>query len=133
MKDKHILLAIFMVATTTTRLLATSILLQQPEVVVKRSPLIIEVVVKEITFNSIPSVSIGEAWITLRVIKRIVGDCPSEILIRRGHVTPNLVFLETEWDPSYTIGEHFMICLLPTSTGYSTMGLYNGKFSIEEG
>jgi hypothetical protein len=133
MKILHILIAIFVTTMTALPLLGTSILIQQPEVVVKQAPLIVEVVIKDIKFKPISSLSTGEAWITLTVIEKIVGECPSEILIRRGDVTPDLQFLETEWDPPYSLGEHFIICLFPTAHGYSTMGLYNGKFVIQEG
>ena len=117
---------------STSFLMATTILIQKPETVFKQAPLIVEVLVKDIEFKSISNLSTGEAWITLAVIDRIAGDCPSEILIRRGHVTPALQFLETEWDPPYAIGEHFIICLFPTSNGYSTMGLYNGKYVVNQ-
>jgi tetratricopeptide (TPR) repeat protein len=133
MKSSCVLITLLMVAATISSVMATSILVQKPEDVVKQSPLIVQVTVKRIDFRAISNLSTGEAWITLTVIDRIVGDCPSEILIRRGHVTPDLRFLEREWDPSYTVSEHFMICLLPTLNGYSTMGLYNGKFAIDAG
>jgi len=121
--------------TTMTALtvLGTSIFIQQPEVVVKQAPLIVDVLVKDIKFEPISGLRTGEAWITLTVHEKIVGDCPSEILIRRDDVTPDLRFLETEWYPPYLVSERFIICLLPTADGYSTMGLYNGKFVIEEG
>ena len=116
----------------TSSLMATSILIQKPEVVFKQAPLIVEVTVKDIKFRPISNLSAGEALITLSVVDRIVGHCPSEILIHRENFTSSLEFLETEWYPTYSIGEHFIICLFPTSLGYSTMGLYNGKYNIEQ-
>lgn len=133
MKKLNVLIMNLFIGVITFPLLATSILLQQPEVVVKESPLIIEVIVKDIEFKPIFNLPTGEAWITLTVLDEIVGKCSAEVIIRRGNVNPNLQFLETDWNPSYSIGEHFIICLFPTSSGYSTMGFYNGKFVTENG
>ena len=130
MKRFCLMIAVLIAGITASAVMATSILIQKPEDVVKQSPLIVEVMVKGITFKPVSNLSTGEAFIKLTVMDRIVGDCPSQILIRRGHVTPALQFLQTEWDPSYIVGEHFIICLFPASKGYSTMGLYNGKFEI---
>ncbi len=133
MKISRVLIVVFVITMAACPVIGTSILLQQPEVVVKQAPLIVDVIVKEIKFEPIPNLSTGEAWMTLSVVDKIVGDCPSEIVVRRGNVTPDLQFLETEWDPPYSVGEHFVICLFPTPAGYSTMGLYNGKFTVENG
>ncbi len=133
MKTLCVFIFALFTAMTALPVLGTSILIQQPEVVVKEAPLIVEVVVKDITFKAISNISTGEAWITLSVVDKIAGDCPAEIVIRRGHVNSDLRFFETEWDPPYTVDEHFIICLFPTADGYSTMGLYNGKFTAEGG
>ena len=133
MKAVKVLLLISLSLLYSIILNATTILIQKPETVVRISPLIVEAVVKNIRFNPISNLSTGEAIITLSIVTRITGSSQDEIIIRRESVTPNLNFLETEWLPAYTIGERFIICLWPTKNGYSTMGLYNGKFQIEQG
>ena len=130
MKVFIILSVIVIAVMAASPVKGNTILIQQPEVVVRESPLIVEAIVENIKFNSISNFTVGEAWITLKVIDRIVGESPSEILIRRFNVTPDFKFIDTEWDPSFENGEHFIICLLPTKEGYSRMGLYNGKFNI---
>ena len=131
MRNPFILFTIIWAMISTV--MADSILIQEPENVVRNSPLIVNATIKRIVFKPISNLSWGEAWITLVVGDKIVGDCPPEIVIRRGHVTPDLQFLKTDWNPPFRVGEHFIICLLPTSNGYSTMGLYNGKFVVELG
>lgn len=112
---------------------STTILMQKPETVVRESPLIVEAIVKDIKFNKISNLNWGEAIITLSVVNHIIGSCTKEIIIRRWFVTPNLEFLEAEWLPTYSLSEEFIICLWPTKSGYQTMGLYNGKFKIQNG
>ena len=111
---KIILSAIVIVVMAALPVRGNTILIQQPEVVVKKAPLIVEAIVENIKFNSISNLTVGEAWITLKVVDRIVGDSPSKILIYRFNVTPDLKFVDEEWDPSFSNGEHFIICLLPT-------------------
>jgi hypothetical protein len=96
MKVLHILIAILITTMTALPVMGTTILIQQPEVVVKKAPLIVDVIVKDVKFKAVSNLSVGEAWITLKVLDRIVGNCPSEILIRRDDVTPDLKFLDTE-------------------------------------
>jgi len=96
MKRIYVLISVVLLAGMTSRLTGTSILIQEPEIVVKQAPLIIELVVKDIRFQPISNLSTGEAWITLSVVRKPVGNCPSEITIRRDAVTPQLHFLETE-------------------------------------
>jgi hypothetical protein len=131
MKFFLIFIISIIVIIATAPVMGTTIIIQEPEVIVKNAPLIVEVVVKEIKFNSISHLSVGKALITLKVVDRIVGNCPSEILIGRFNVTPELKFLDTEWDPSFSIGEHFIICLLPAEDVYTRLGHYNSKFNIE--
>ena len=100
MKILQFFFVVFIVTFSIFPVRGTSILIQKPEVVFKQAPLIVEVIVKDFEFKSISNLSTGEAWITLTIVDRIVGDCPSEILIRRGDVTPALKFLQTEWNPS---------------------------------
>lgn len=126
-----ILLLITLLALTSPAW-ADTILIQSPEVVVRQAPLIVEATVREIQFVASLNESLGEAWVTLTISDRIVGESPSEIVIRRLFVTSDLRFLKSDWLPAYSIGESSIICLWPTENGYSTMGLYNGKFVIKD-
>lgn len=110
-----------------------TILIQKPETIVRESPLIVEAVVTDIKFKQVSNLKWGETIITLSIVKHIVGSCPDQIIIRRWYVTPTLEFLETEWLPTYSLSEELIACLWPTKSGYQTMGLYNGKFTIEDG
>lgn len=133
MKRINIFIIVVLIIITVFPLKGTTILIQEPEVVITKSPLIIEAQVKDIKFKPISNLSTGEALVTLSVIQKIIGDCPAEIVIHRLLVTPDLRFINTEWLPPYSVNERFIICLMPTKNGYSTMGLYNGKFVIDKG
>ena len=130
---RALVICIFLFLNVFTQLRGTTYLIQKPEEVIRNAELIIEAEVKDISFLPCSNHNIDMASITLSVLQKIIGDCPSSIIIRRAFVTPDLKFLDTEWLPSYQIGERFIICLSPTKDGYSTIGLYNGQFVIEAG
>ena len=92
MKCSLYMIVSLIILIAISSVMATSILIQKPEIVFKQAPLIVEVTVNDIKFNPISNLSTGEVLITFAIVDRIVGDCPSEILIRRWHVTPNLQF-----------------------------------------
>jgi hypothetical protein len=132
-RGPRVALLLVMLVVESLSVRATTILIQSPEVVVQEAPLIVEAIVTDIRFIPISNFPTGEARMTLHITEHLVGTSPTEIVIRRDAVTPDLQFLDTEWLPSYDVGERFIICLWLTKKGYSTMGLYNGKFVIEQG
>jgi len=115
-------------------LLADTIIIQPPEDVVKRAPLIVEAVVTDIQFVPDPRYPhTGKARITLAVADWLVGSSPDEIVIYRDDVTSDLQFRSTEWLPPYAVGERIITTLFPHAGRYSTMGLYNGKYVVQDG
>lgn len=111
---------------------STTVVLTSPERNVRIAPLIIEADVLHISYEKSLK-GIPFAVIKLRVKDRITGNSPEVIEIRRAFVTPSLKFLDSELIPTYHIGEKFIITLYPTKNGYSTLGLHNGKFIIQNG
>lgn len=126
-------LCLFITAMLGGSALASTYFVTSPETNVRRASLIIEVEVLDMRYWESPQ-GVSFAIIRLQVHDRIVGESPDVIEIRRPFVTPQLQFLDTEFMPAYRRGERFIITLREQSQKgkYTTLGLYNGKFGIEQ-
>jgi hypothetical protein len=131
MKQLISILILLTVFLTPKVVIGDSFRINPPEYNVRNATLILDVVVLDIRYEEISGVPF--AMVRLKVVDRIVGESPEEIEIRRIFVTPDLRFLKTDWLPAYTIGERFITTLSNRNGNYTTRGLYNGKFNVEDG
>jgi hypothetical protein len=99
---------------------------------IKKADVIIEAFVDDLNIKYSNKISIGCAWMDLKVLDYIKGICPAEITIGRFGIDSKGNFMHPEYNPVFKKGDKIIICLIKLKDGnYCPIGLINGKWDIE--